>query len=85
MSEGLQLSMNLLLIGMTTVFVILTLVVGGGKLLIAISNRYYKEEPSPVTGHGDDEDIPVAIISAVVQLVTDGEGKIDKIKKIDHG
>ena len=83
MSEQLQLALSLLLIGMTTVFLILTLVVSGGKLLILFSNKFYKEDPVLVKGHGDDEDIPAAIITAVVQYVTGGVGKIKGIKKID--
>ena len=82
MSEEYQLAFSLMVIGMVTVFLILTLVVTSGKLLIAVSNRFSKDEESPVVSGGEDEDIPVAIISAVVQHITSGKGQITDIKKV---
>ena len=68
---------------MATVFLILFLVVTGGRLLIAVSNRISKPEESHVATANEDEDIPVAIISAVVQQMTMGKGQVKSIKKLE--
>ena len=83
MSEEFQLALSLLFIGMITVFIILTLVVLGGRLVISLSNKFYVSPAPSSELTSKDDDIPVAILTAVVQHVTDGKGKIDKIKKLD--
>lgn len=74
----------LMLIGMTTVFTILALVVLGGKLTIAFTNRIKVEEAViPVrstSGSGDSR--AIAAITAAVETVTSGRGKIEEIRKI---
>ena len=82
MSEEFQLAITLMLIGMTTVFLILTLVVAGGRLLIAVSNRFSKDQETNLDSYNQEEDIPVAIIAAVVQQITGGAGQIKEIKKV---
>lgn len=83
MSEEFQLALSLLLIGMITVFVILTLVVAGGRLLVTVSNRFIRAEETEVASSAEDEEIPVAIISAVVHHITKGKGRISGIRKMD--
>ena len=84
MSEEIQLAVTLLLIGMITVFIILTLVVFGGKALIAIVNRFGSSPEKIITPQtSDDEEIPVAILSAVVEHITIGKGTITRIEKLE--
>ncbi|MDR1779117.1 MAG: OadG family protein [Tannerella sp.] len=77
----------LMAVGMTTVFLILLIVIGLGKLLILIVNRYIPEavgvsSPSPLVSQ-KPSDIPsqvVAAIVAAVSIATDGKGKVKSIK-----
>jgi len=69
----------LLAVGMITVFVILSLVVATGSLLIRITNNMYKEPVKEV-----ESGIPtktVAILSAVVDHITHGQGSIGSIEE----
>jgi len=76
----------LMLVGMTTVFLILMLVMGLGKTLILLVNRYGGERtaamaPTPVSSvapSGIPEQVVVAIVSAV-SIVTDGKGRVTSI------
>lgn len=77
----------LLVIGMITVVVVLSLVVLSGKLLIRLTNKYapepedeYKSVPLKVN-HQLDPRI-IAAISGVVEHITGGSGNITSIKKI---
>jgi oxaloacetate decarboxylase gamma subunit len=76
MSEEISSALSLLLTGMVTVFVVLSLVVATGRLLIRISNRFYVEPTSPVSGR------KLAAITAAVEVVTEGKGTITKIEQI---
>lgn len=71
--------------GMITVFVILGLVVVVGNLLIGFVNRFV---PAPVAdpdrpASGSLESKKIAAITAAVEFVTMGKGKITEIKKLD--
>jgi oxaloacetate decarboxylase gamma subunit len=74
----------LMLVGMTTVFLILMLVMGLGKTLILLVNRYGGERTaasapvSSVAPSGIPEQVVVAIVSAV-SIVTDGKGRVTSI------
>jgi oxaloacetate decarboxylase gamma subunit len=87
MTSELSTALNLLGIGMITVFVVLTLVVGVGKLLIRFVNSLPEEikkptsSPAPTRGMDPRK---VAAISAAVDHVTFGRGVITKIEKIDN-
>lgn len=76
---------TLLLIGMITVFVVLLLVVAVGNLLIFFVNKYLpsthpKPDDSPL---GTISHPKLAVLSAVVEQVTEGRGNITKIEKIN--
>ena len=75
LSEGLQ----LMLIGMVTVFTILLIVIYGSKLLIAAINKFAPEQPKSPAKKTDDA--PVAILEAAVSQLTGGKGHIVKITK----
>jgi len=73
----------LLGIGMITVFVVLSIVVLCGSLLITIINKYAPDpvkESKLITPLVSNKEI--AVITAVVDHVTKGKGKIDFIEKI---
>ena len=69
---------------MIMVFVILSLVVGVGNLVIGITNRYIRETLTPVKGGDRGKSIQprkLAAIAAVVDVITRGSGKVDSIEK----
>jgi Na+-transporting methylmalonyl-CoA/oxaloacetate decarboxylase gamma subunit len=65
-----------MLIGMITVFFILSLVVLTGQLLIYLVNRF---TPTPPPIPNEDEGDLAAIIAAV-DIITEGKGRIESIK-----
>ena len=73
----------LLGIGMITVFVVLSIVVFSGSLLISIINRY---TPEPVKESKLIKPLisnkEIAVLTAVVDHVTKGKGKIESIEKL---
>ena len=75
----------LLAIGMTTVFIILALVVLGGKLTIIITNKFTPKVETlvvrPVSSSTIDS-TKIAAITAMVETITQGKGHIQEIKKI---
>lgn len=90
MSELLQSAFSLLLIGMITVFAILGLVVLTGRLLISLVNRFdpqtrdrfigtpktiFKPKPKAISR------ATLVAITAAVDAVTQGQGKITHIEK----
>jgi oxaloacetate decarboxylase gamma subunit len=87
--ENLGLGFLLMCVGMVTVFIILLIVIGLGKLLILWVNRYSPERPltpivAPASITPSQSDIPdqvvVAIVSAV-SIATEGKGKVTSIRK----
>lgn len=82
-------ALQLLVVGMLTVFVILLIVIFLGKGLIALVNKYAPEEQVPqkkVTAMGSVV-TPVdaqtkSIIDAAVSQLTGGKGVVSKIQKI---
>ena len=84
--ENLETALLLMVVGMATVFAILLLVIYLGKLLISLVNKYAPEEQHLVK-HGAIVSAPipgniVAAITAAVNVVTQGKGKVTKIEKI---
>jgi len=74
----------LMAVGMTTVFTILALVVLGGKLTILVTNRLAPVSEAVVVrrmSSTSTETAKIAAITAAVESVTDGKGKISEIKK----
>jgi len=82
--ENMDEALTLLAIGMIMVFLILTLVVGVGNLVIGITNRYIRETPPPVKGGDRGKSIQprkLAVITAVVDVITRGSGRVDSVQK----
>lgn len=73
----------LLAIGMITVFVVLSIVVLSGSVLISLVNKYAPEPVkaskliTPLVSNKE-----IAVLTAVVDHVTKGKGKIESIEKI---
>ena len=84
--ENLETALLLMVVGMATVFAILLIVIYLGKLLISLVNKYAPEEQLPAKqGTQSPVSIPrniVAAITAAVNVVTQGQGKVAKIEKI---
>ncbi|MDR2918557.1 MAG: OadG family protein [Tannerella sp.] len=89
--ENLGHGLLLMMVGMVTVFAVLLIVIGLGKLLINLVNKYAPEEvvkatrpavATAVVGNSNDVSDPVvaAIVSAV-STITNGKGKVTSIKK----
>ncbi|MBE6288382.1 MAG: oxaloacetate decarboxylase [Mediterranea massiliensis] len=84
--DSLNLALLLMVVGMMTVFIILLIVIGLGKSLILFVNKFIPEEevlvkksstqPVPIPAH------VLAAITAAVQVVTHGKGKVAKVEKI---
>lgn len=86
--ENLETALLLMFVGMSTVFVILFLVIGLGKGLIALVNTYAPAE-IPVKGTAAASAVApslagaeTAAIVAAVSAVTAGQGKVTKIEKV---
>ena len=82
--ENMDEALTLLAIGMIMVFLILTLVVVVGNLVIGITNRYIREATQPAKATGGGKAIQprkLAAIAAVVDVITRGKGRVDSIEK----
>lgn len=89
--ENIETGLLLMVVGMTTVFAILLIVINLGKGLIALVNKYAPEEvvvkkqTARQTATAQAGNIPgktTAAIVAAVSMVTGGQGKVSKIEKI---
>ena len=85
--ENLETALLLMVVGMATVFVILLIVIYLGKLLIASVNKYAPEEVLPAKKEVQKGPAPVpanilAAITAAVNVVTQGKGKVTKVEKL---
>lgn len=76
MESDISSALSLLIVGMITVFVVLLLVVITGNLLIRFVNQITRE-------NNDDNmsSAKIAAITATVDIITKGQGKIQKIEK----
>lgn len=93
MSGDLQTALVVLIVGMTTVFSILSLVVLAGSLLIRIVNRFFPapiiqsgttNTPSPILSDKTSfNKSKLAAIVAAVDLITDHKGIVEKIERVD--
>ncbi len=85
--ENLQTAFLLMVVGMTTVFLILLIVIYMGKGLISLVNTYAPEEVAPpkkrtsIATPAIPQDT-LAVIATAVQLVTNGKGSVSKVEKI---
>jgi oxaloacetate decarboxylase gamma subunit len=82
MSE-LTTAFQVLVIGMVTVFVILSLVVLTGRLIINIVNRFHITPNTRLPLPKKDDESEIAAIVAAVDAITEGKGRITNIKKLD--
>lgn len=83
---NLGIGLELMVVGMLTVFVILLIVIWGGKLLIAVVNKVAPEEVVPakkVVKPADTvDDSTMAILQQVVKQITGGKGQVASARKI---
>ena len=84
--ENIETGLLLMVVGMTTVFAILLIVINLGKGLIALVNKYAPEEvvvkKQAAAQAGNISGKTTAAIVAAVSMVTGGQGKVTKIEKI---
>ena len=85
MSADISFGFMLMAVGMITVFTILALVVGGGKLMILLINRYaplVEGAVVPIENTSQSiESEKLAAITAAVESITRGQGRITEINK----
>lgn len=84
--ENLGIGFELMIVGMSTVFLILLIVIWGGKLLIKAVNKIAPEEVvSHQKGAAPTANIDggtMAILQQVVSQITGGKGHISSAKRI---
>lgn len=85
--ENITFGFELMVVGMSTVFAILLIVIWGGKLLIMAVNRLAPEEvvsakKAASTTSTAVDSTTMAILSQVVAQITGGKGKVASAKKI---
>lgn len=85
--ENLETALLLMVVGMSTVFIILLIVIYLGKLLISIVNKYAPAEEVPIKQQPAKAPVAIsgqilAVITAAVNVVTQGKGKVVKIEKL---
>jgi len=84
MEDTMYFGSMLMAVGMTTVFIILALVVLGGKLTIIITNKFAPTPEMAVVRTMSSTGIEaskIAAITAAVETITQGKGHISEIKK----
>jgi len=87
-TENLDLALQLLLVGMLSVFFILGIVVILGRSLVFIVNKYSpdpKPKAMPVRNNRSSKAISgrkLAVLSAVVDMVTDSKGVLKSVEKL---
>lgn len=86
--EHMTLGLQLLIVGMLTVFAILLIVIFGGKLLINFVNMVAPEEVASAkkkvatTATGVVDPSTMAILQEVVKQITGGKGRLESAKKV---
>jgi oxaloacetate decarboxylase gamma subunit len=86
--EHMTLGLQLLIVGMLTVFAILLIVIFGGKLLIKFVNMVAPEEVASAkkklatTATGVVDPSTMAILQEVVKQITGGKGRLESAKKV---
>lgn len=86
--ENIGLALQLMVVGMATVFIILLIVIQLGKWLISLVNKFAPAE-APVTHrtakqpqHSDIAPQTVAIIRSAVEQITNGKGQVKHIERL---
>ena len=85
--ENIETGLLLMVVGMTTVFAILLIVINLGKGLIVLVNKYAPEEiiakkPVAAAAIGSLSGQETAAIVSAISAVTRGQGKVIKIEKV---
>ena len=84
--ENIGIALQLMVVGMITVFIILIVVIQLGKLLIWTVNKIAPEEngvkKTPDNSKANIDNTTISIINAAVNQITGGKGKVQKIEKI---
>lgn len=78
-------ALKLLVVGMGTVFVVLLIIIEGGKLLIRAVNRFVPEDEKELAKAAGDTGVSPAVakaIDAAVNQITGGQAKVIDIKKL---
>lgn len=75
--ESISQILLLLVVGMVTVFAVLSLVVGTGNLLIRLVNQLEKDNQE----QENQTEAHTAVLAATVSIVTQGKAQIVKINK----
>lgn len=85
-TENIYLALQLMVVGMATVFLILYIIIGLGKLLVNYTNANAKEAPpvsKPQPAQASEADAATqAVIRLAVKEITGGKGYVTQIKKI---
>lgn len=86
--ENIGLALQLMVVGMVTVFIILMIVIQLGKWLIQIVNKVAPEEtvaskrkPAPGTAPAIDAQT-LAVIREAVSQITGGKGSVSKVERL---
>lgn len=82
--ENMNEALSLLVIGMVMVFTILFLVVAIGNVVILLTNRFVPATQKAANGGASQKATnpkKLAAIAAVVDMITQGEGRVDSIQK----
>lgn len=85
-TENIYLALQLMVVGMATVFLILYIIIGLGKLLVNLTNANAKETPPvskiPATNTSETDATTQAVIQLAVKELTGGKGHVAQIKKL---
>jgi oxaloacetate decarboxylase gamma subunit len=85
MSENFQLALQLLGVGMITVFAILFLVVFIGNSIIRFVNRFIEEDSIAAPSQKEVQQVidpqKMAAIVSAIQIVSQGKAKVVKVEK----
>ena len=88
MESNISNALVLLAIGMITVFLILTLVVISGNILIKLVNKYTPEPTKKFLRKDRSATVTapetLAVIATAVKTVTAGHGKVESIQKVEN-
>ena len=87
MTASIETGLLLMIVGMSTVFVVLGIVVYTGKMLILTVNRFAGGQPGEIHQSADSQSDPtgakIAAITSAIQMVTGGEGHITNIERLE--
>ena len=82
--DNMNVALELLVVGMVSVFTALLIVIYLGKLLIWVINKYFQEEEKPkaVTANVAANVSHRAAIEKAVAIATGNKARVEKIEKI---